>query len=61
MIESNRAGIDATTANFSEFSAQMTDARRPHRPLVAANQGNVTDSIANAKELRRSSRPRSTT
>jgi phospholipid/cholesterol/gamma-HCH transport system substrate-binding protein len=51
ILESNRANIDATTANFREFSTQMTELVDRIDKLVAANSGNVTDSIANAKEL----------
>ena len=51
ILESNRANIDATTANFREFSTQMTELVDRIDKLVAANSGNVTDGIANAKEL----------
>jgi phospholipid/cholesterol/gamma-HCH transport system substrate-binding protein len=51
LIEANRAGIDATTSNFREFSSQMNRLVDRIDRLVAANQGNVTDTVANAKEL----------
>jgi phospholipid/cholesterol/gamma-HCH transport system substrate-binding protein len=51
LLESNRSNIDATTANFREFSAQMTQLVGRIDKLVANNQGNVTDTVANAKEL----------
>ena len=51
LIENNRAGIDATTSNFRDFSTQMTRLVDRIDRLVAANQGNVTDSVSNAKEL----------
>jgi len=51
LIDENRAGIDATTSNFREFSSQMTRLVERIDRLVAANQGNVTDTTANAKEL----------
>jgi len=51
LVEQNRAGIDATTSNFREFSSQMTRLVDRIDRLVAANQGNVTDTVANAKEL----------
>jgi phospholipid/cholesterol/gamma-HCH transport system substrate-binding protein len=51
ILESNRANIDATTTNFREFSTQMTQLVDRIDKLVAANSGNVTDSIANAKTL----------
>jgi phospholipid/cholesterol/gamma-HCH transport system substrate-binding protein len=51
ILESNRANIDATTANFREFSTQMTQLVDRIDKLVASNSGNVTTSIANAKEL----------
>lgn len=51
LVDENRAGIDATTSNFREFSSQMTRLVDRIDRLVAANQGNVTDTVANAKEL----------
>ena len=51
ILESNRANIDATTANFREFSTQMTELVDRIDKLVAANSGNVTGTIANAKDL----------
>ncbi len=51
ILDSNRANIDSTTANFREFSEQMTELVDRIDKLVAANSGNVTDSIANAKDL----------
>jgi phospholipid/cholesterol/gamma-HCH transport system substrate-binding protein len=51
LIDENRAGIDATTSNFREFSSQMTRLVDRIDRLVAANQGNVTDTVTNAKEL----------
>lgn len=51
LVESNRAGIDATTSNFREFSGQMTRLVERIDRLVAANQGNVSDTVSNAKEL----------
>ena len=51
LIENNRAGIDATTANFRDFSSQMSRLVDRIDRLVAANQGNVTETIANAKDL----------
>ncbi len=51
LIDANRAGIDATTSNFREFSSQMTRLVDRIDRLVAANQGNVTDTVANAKDL----------
>ena len=51
LVDSNRAGIDATTSNFREFSSQMTRLVERIDRLVAANQGNVSDTVSNAKEL----------
>jgi phospholipid/cholesterol/gamma-HCH transport system substrate-binding protein len=51
LVEANRAGIDATTNNFREFSANMTTLVERIDRLVVANQGNVTDTLSNAKEL----------
>jgi phospholipid/cholesterol/gamma-HCH transport system substrate-binding protein len=51
LLESNRANIDSTTANFREFSTQMTELVDRIDKLVAANSGGVTASIDNAREL----------
>jgi phospholipid/cholesterol/gamma-HCH transport system substrate-binding protein len=51
LLESNRANIDSTTANFRDFSTQMTQLVNRIDRLVASNSGNVTSSVANAKEL----------
>jgi hypothetical protein len=51
LLEANRAGIDATTNNFREFSAQMSSLVERIDRMVAANQGGVTDTVTNAKEL----------
>ncbi len=51
ILESNRANIDSTTANFKEFSVQMTQLVDRIDRLVAANSGNVTQGIENAKDL----------
>jgi phospholipid/cholesterol/gamma-HCH transport system substrate-binding protein len=51
LIEANRAGIDATTDNFREFSSQMARLVERIDRMVAANQGGVSDTVANAKEL----------
>jgi len=51
LLESNRANIDSTTANFKEFSTQMTQLVNRIDKLVASNSGNVTASVSNAKEL----------
>ena len=51
LLESNRANIDSTTANFRDFSTQMTQLVNRIDKLVASNSGNVTDSVSNAKEL----------
>ncbi|MFY9550047.1 MAG: MlaD family protein [Thermoanaerobaculia bacterium] len=51
LLESNRANIDSTTANFREFSAQMTQLVDRIDKLVAANSGGVTTSINNARDL----------
>jgi phospholipid/cholesterol/gamma-HCH transport system substrate-binding protein len=51
LVETNRAGIDATTNNFREFSANMTTLVERIDRLVVANQGNVSDTLANAKDL----------
>lgn len=51
LLESNRASIDATTANFREFSTQMTQLVSRIDRLVASNQGGVTQTVDNAKDL----------
>ncbi|HVE66760.1 MAG TPA: MlaD family protein [Thermoanaerobaculia bacterium] len=51
MVESNRAGVDATVANFREFSNAMTElvARVDH--IVAANEGNLSGGLSNIREI----------
>ncbi|MEX0879899.1 MAG: MlaD family protein [Thermoanaerobaculia bacterium] len=51
LLEANRANIDSTTANFREFSTQMTALVSRIDRLVASNSGNLTDATGNAKEL----------
>jgi phospholipid/cholesterol/gamma-HCH transport system substrate-binding protein len=51
LLESNRANIDSTTANFREFSTQMTQLVDRIDKLVAANSGGVTASVENTREL----------
>lgn len=51
LVASNRAGVDATVANFSEFSGMMTKLVDRIDRLVASNEGNVTDGIANVREI----------
>lgn len=51
LLESNRANIDSTTANFREFSAQMTQLVDRIDRLVAANTSGVSSTVDNAKEL----------
>ncbi len=51
LLESNRANIDATTENFREFSAQMSQLVERIDRLVASNQSGVTETVASAKEL----------
>jgi phospholipid/cholesterol/gamma-HCH transport system substrate-binding protein len=51
LIESNRSNIDVTTANFREFSTEMTKLVERIDKLVASNQGGVTQTVDNAREL----------
>lgn len=51
LLEANRVNIDTTTTNFKQFSTQMTQLVDRIDRLVAANSGNVTQSVSNAKEL----------
>ncbi len=51
LVESNRANVDATTANFREFSTQMTKLVDRIDRLVASNQDSVSSTVSNAKEL----------
>jgi phospholipid/cholesterol/gamma-HCH transport system substrate-binding protein len=51
LIESNRSNIDVTTANFREFSTEMTKLVDRIDRLVASNQGGVTQTVDNARDL----------
>jgi phospholipid/cholesterol/gamma-HCH transport system substrate-binding protein len=51
LVDANRSNIDATTANFREFSGEVTKLVERIDRLVAANQTNVTESVSNTKEL----------
>lgn len=51
MVEANRAGVDATIANFREFSSAMNELVARVDSLVAANQGNVTEGLSNVREI----------
>jgi len=51
ILESNRANIESSTANFKEFSEQMTRLVDRIDRLVAANSGNFTEGVENAKDL----------
>ncbi len=51
MISSNRADVNATVANFKEFSGMMTKLVERVDALVAANQSNVTQGIANIQDI----------
>jgi phospholipid/cholesterol/gamma-HCH transport system substrate-binding protein len=51
MVEANRAGVDATVANFREFSSAMSELVARVDSMVAANQGNVTEGLSNVREI----------
>jgi phospholipid/cholesterol/gamma-HCH transport system substrate-binding protein len=51
MVESNRAGVDATVANFREFSAAMTELVARIDDVVASNEGNLSTGLANIREI----------
>ena len=51
MISSNRSNVDATVANFKEFSGMMTKLVERVDALVAVNQSNITQGIANIKDI----------
>jgi phospholipid/cholesterol/gamma-HCH transport system substrate-binding protein len=51
MIASNRGDVDATVANFKEFSAMMTKLVDRVDRLVAANSENVTQGMANIRDI----------
>jgi phospholipid/cholesterol/gamma-HCH transport system substrate-binding protein len=51
LVASNRANVDATVANFREFSAMMTRLVDRVDQLVASNQDNVSDGIANIRAI----------
>jgi len=51
MVEANRGGVDATVANFREFSLAMRELVDRVDALVAANQSNVTEGLSNIREI----------
>jgi len=51
IVASNHASVDATLANFREFSHMMTQLVDRVDRLVAANQENVTGGIANIRDV----------
>ena len=51
MIATNHAGVNATVANFREFSSAMTQLVDRVDRLLAANEENVSGGIANIREV----------
>jgi phospholipid/cholesterol/gamma-HCH transport system substrate-binding protein len=51
MVASNRGNVDATLANFKEFSGVLVQLVDRLDTLVASNQSNVTQGIANIREI----------
>ncbi len=51
MVESNRVSVDATVANFREFSSAMTELVARVDSLVASNEGSVSGSLSNIREI----------
>ncbi len=51
IVESNRVGVDATIANFREFSTAMKELVARVDSLVAANEGNVSQGLSNIREI----------
>ncbi|MFN2385582.1 MAG: MlaD family protein [Thermoanaerobaculia bacterium] len=51
LVASNQADVNATIANFREFSGMMTQLVERVDRLVAANQENVAGGIANIREV----------
>jgi phospholipid/cholesterol/gamma-HCH transport system substrate-binding protein len=51
IVESNRSGVDATIANFREFSTAMKELVARVDSLVAANEGNVSQGLSNIREI----------
>ena len=51
IVESNRAGVDATVANFREFSSAMKELVARVDSLVAVNEGNVSQGLSNIREI----------
>ena len=51
MVAANRGNVDATLANFKEFSGVLIQLVDRLDAIVAANQSNVTAGIANIKEI----------
>ncbi|HEX9689292.1 MAG TPA: MlaD family protein [Thermoanaerobaculia bacterium] len=51
MVEANRMGVDATVANFREFSSAMNELVARVDSLVASNEGNFSQGISNIREV----------
>lgn len=51
MVEANRAGVDATVANFREFSSAMNELVARVDSLFASNEGNLSQGISNIREV----------
>lgn len=51
MVASNRGNVDATVANFRDFSAAITKLAERMDRLVESNQANVTQGVANVRVL----------
>src|SRR5207249_364357 len=51
MVASNRGNVDATVANFREFSEGMTQLVDRIDKLIASNSANVTQGLSNIKDV----------
>jgi len=51
IVESNRASVDATIANFREFSDSMKELVERVDSLVALNEGNISQGLSNIREV----------
>src|SRR5438094_402981 len=51
MVASNRGSVDATVANFREFSEGMTQLVDRIDKLIASNSANVTQGLSNIKDV----------
>lgn len=51
MVEANRVGVDATVANFREFSEAMRELVARVDTIIASNEGNFSQGLSNIREI----------